>query len=430
MSTLTAQLGHRSANHSKAAAATSSLSLESDIIDLVDESNVAVDEVADVSTQITTSSDDIVTSTTGAESLSDLVDNTVAIYGETGIPEDAAKQLEVSVEAILRVMGHPGGFSTVLPSLESCTPAQYSTEAEEKKNGVVSRIWEWIKKIFGQMMDFFTGMIDKLRNSTSSLTKLTAKLKEKVGQLEGADATGDVSLGGYGKFCNPNATVENLTTSKGYFTTFVNKWEGYFGDLFTNDLSKDAFKKPETAGPAFAAMMEAEQKKLPEWDKVPVTSYHVLVISKGTNAENPVIGAKAKIELNLNRDADKHPALTKAKMLAALSGVEGLLTELETATKAFEKYKTNLAMLKKAGFSQRVHGAVVGLQNKKDSMAQNVAKEMAVGGQVLQGLARIGIDGLSQSVPAVLDVVRANLTYVNKSAAAHSKAKPAEKASA
>lgn len=430
MTTLTAQLGQRSANHSKVAAAASSLSLESDIVDLIDESNAAVDEVADVSTQITAASDDVVTSTTGADSLSALVDNTVAIYGDAGIPEDAAKQLEVSVEAVLRVMGHPGGFSSVLPSVESCTPTQYSTEAEEKKNGVISRIWEWIKKMFGQMLDFFTGMVDKIRNSTTGLTKLTAKLKEKVNQLEGADAEGDVSLGSYGKLCNPKAPVENLVSSKNYFTTFIGKWEGYFGELFTNDLSKDAFKKPETAGAAFSTIMAAEQKKLPEWEKVPVTSYHVLVITKGTNAENPVIGAKAKIELNLNRDADKHPALTKAKMLASLSGVEALLTELETATKAFEKYKANLTTLKQAGFSQRVHGAVVGMQNKKDSLAGNVAKEMAVGGQVLQGLARIGIDGLSQSVPAVLDVIRANLTYVNKSAAAHSKAKPAEKAGA
>jgi len=431
MTTLTAQLGRRSANHNKAAAAASLLSLESDIVDLVDESNTAIDEVSEVSTQITTASDDIVSSTTGVGSLSDLVDNTVDIYGETGIPEDAAKQLEVSVEAILRVMGHPGGFSTILPSMEACaTPTQYSTEAEEKKNGVVSRIWEWIQKIFGQLVDFVSGLVDKMRNSTESLSKLTAKLKEKVSALEGEEATGDVSLGGYGKFCSPTSASETLTGTGTSFKAFVTKWEGYFGTLFTNELSKKSLKDPATAGATFTAMMEAEAKKLPEWKNVKVTSFHSLEITPGSNAENPLIGAKASVKIDGENKQSKCPALTKAKMLEVLNATAALLEEVAATAKDFDKYKTNLGHLKSTGLLTRVNSAAVGINPNNGPLVRQMAKKMGVTGQVFQSLARIGIDGLGQSVPAVLDIIRANLTYVNKSAAAHGKAKPAEKATA
>lgn len=431
MSKIMGTLVQRTTEVRNAADKASLLSLENDIVELTDVVNNDVAEVSEVSSQITEANDNIDTSIAGADSLSGLVDNTIAIYGEQGIPEDAAKQLEVSVEAILRVMGHPGGFSTVLPSFESCaTPASYSAEAEEKKDGVVSRIWEWIKKVFAQMADFFTGMIDKVRNSTGNLAKLSAKLKEKVEKLEGADGGGTVSLGGYGKFVNPKAPVQNLGSSKNYFTQFVHKWESYFGMILSSDLSKSAFKDPQTAGEAFVTIMQAEQKKLPEWTSVPVTSYHVLSIAKGTDPENPMIGAKAKVEAtHAMKDISSHPVMSKSVMLEALAGVDALLFELDHLSKDFAKYRDNLNTIKKTGFSQRVGGTLQGLA-AKEPMHKEFATNTVRGGQVLQSLARIGIDGLSQSVPAVLEVVRANLTYVNKSANAHSKANSAEKASA
>jgi len=424
-------LAQRTTDARNAADKASLLSLESDIVELTEAVDGDVAEVAEVSGQITEASDNIVQSDTGVDSLSDLVDNTIAIYGENGIPEDAAKQLEVSVECVLRIMGHPGGFCTVLPSFESCaTPAQYSTEAEAKKEGVVNRILEWIKKIFAQMADFFMSMIDKVRNSTANLKKLSEKLKEKVNKLEGADATGTVSLGSYGKLANPKAPVQNLTTSKGYFTAFVHKWEEYFGMVLSSDLSKAAMKDPEKVGEAVTTLMMAEQKKLPEWEKVPVTSYHILHITKGTNAENPLVGAKAKVEFDANaKVAESHDVLSKATMHQVLEGVDALIAELEYLTKDFEKYRANLNTLKSAGRGQRVSGALHSLQAKDDAH-KAFAKETSMAGQVLSSLARVGIDGLSQSVPAVLDVVRANLTYVNKSANAHGKGKPADKAAA
>lgn len=430
MSTILSKLTQRTTEVRNAADKASFLSLESDIVELTEQVDAGTSEVQEVSEQISEASANIDTSAQGADSLSALVDNTVAIYGETGIPEDAAKQLEVSVECVLRVMGHPGGFSTVLPSFESCTgPANYSTEAEEKKNGVVQRIWAWIQKVFGQMAEFLTGMIDKIRNNTANLTKLSGKLKEKVNKLEGADATGNVSLGGYGKFCNPSSPAQALTTSKSNVTSFVHKWEEFFGGIFSNDLTKEAFKNPETAGEALVTLMMAEQKKLPEWSSVPVTAFHVLSITKGTDTENPMIGAKAKIEpTHALKDAE-HPALSKATMLQVLGGVDELIAELDYLSKDFGKYRDNLKMVKRAGFTQRVGGKLNGMA-AKDDMHKELANQTSRAGRVLDSLARMGIDGLSQSVPAVMDVIRANLTYVNKSANAHGKAKAAEKTDA
>lgn len=429
MSTILSALTKRTTEVRNAADKASLLSLENDVVELTEQVNSDAADVAEVSGQISEASDNIVQSDAGADSLSALVDNTIAIYGEAGIPEDAAKQLEVSVEAVLRVMGHPGSFSTVLPSFESCsTPAQYSIEAEEKKEGVVSRILEWIKKIIGQMVDFFNSMIDKVRNSTENLKKLSGKLKEKVNKLEGADGEGTVSLGGYGKLANPKAPVENLHSSKGYFTAYMHKWESYFGMVLSSDLSKAAFKDPEKAGEAIVTMMMAEQKKLPEWEKVPVTSYHILHITKGTDGENPLIGAKTKVEFDSTiKPADAHPVLSKALMHQVLEGVDSLISEVEFLTRDFAKYRENLNMVKTAGRGQRFAGAVHGIA-AKNKEHKEYADNATKAGKVLSSLARLGIDSMSQTVPAVLDVVRANLTYVNKSANAHGKAKPAEKA--
>lgn len=424
-------LVQRTTDTRKAADKASRLSLESDIIELTEQANADVAEVAEASGQIAEATTNIDQSITGADSLSALVDNTVAIYGEQGIPEDAAKQLEVSVEAVLRVMGHPGSFASVLPSFESCaTPAQYSTEAEEKKNGVVGRIWEWIKKIYGQMVEFFTGMIDKVRNSTKSLSALTTKLSEKVGELKETNGEGTVSLGGYGKLCNPNAVVKNIASTKTYFTSFVHKWEEYFGSALTTETSTKALKNPETAGAAFAAYMEAVEKKLPEWETVPVTSYHVLSIQKGSNAENPSAGAKATVEFDKNAKTDfTHPVLSKAMMQETLTSIQALLAEVDNLTKDFGKYRDNLNTLRKVGLGQSI-GSTISGKVAKEQAHKDYLKETADAGKALQGLARLGMDGLSKSVPAVLDVVRANLTYVNKSAGAHSKAKSAEKETA
>jgi len=419
-------LVQRTTDTRNAADKASRLSLESDIVELTEQVDGDVNEVKEISEQVSAASDNIVQSDVGADSLSALVDNTVAIYGEQGIPEDAAKQLEVSVEAILRVMGHPGSFASVLPSFESCaTPAQYSTEAEEKKNGVVVRIWEWIKKIFGQMADFVTGMIDKVRNSTESLKKLSAKLKEKVGKVEGA--SGDtVNVGGYGKFCHPTSAAQNIVSSTGHFKDFVEKWEGYFGLILSNDLSKGAMQDPERVGEAFVTIMQAEEKKLPEWEKLQVTAFHDLNVVKGSSAENPLIGAKITIEpTNAIKGDGVRQALTKEKMLQVLEAVDGLISRLELFTTDFGKYRENLKTLKSAGFAQRTTGSVNGFMSKEPSQKEYFAK-VADAGKVLQALTRIGMDGMAKSVPAAMDVIRANLTYVNKSANAASKAKPAE----
>lgn len=430
MSLITTQLGKRTADLRTAQAKAAMLSLESDIVDLADQANSDVAEVSEISSQITDASDDIVASTTGAESLSGLVDGTIAIYGEQGIPEDAAKQLEVSVEAILRVMGHPGGFSTVLPSFESCmSPAQYSAEAEEKKGSVVGRIWEWIKKIFGNLYDFLTGLVDKIRNTSANLKKLNEKIKQKVAGLKGETPAGTLTLGKDAAFVVDGNPFTSVELSADAFKEYVDKWEKYFGSIFSANLKP---KNPEDASGFIDAVFTASDKikELPIFegagDKIHITAFHEAVVTKGTDADYPTSGAKVKVEIYKPSTVKELKHLSVESMEKTIAATEKCLTEMDATVVNFEKWKANLTVLKKMGGSQKTAGTIGKVVAKGEGKAS--AADLQKRGIALQGLARLGIDGLQQSIPPLLTVIRANLNYVNKSANGYGKddAKPAE----
>jgi len=426
MTTVSAMLGRRTIDNYgiqiQRAAAQREASFESDMVELGNDLDAQIAEHDEAVGNVSTASDDIVKSTNGAEGLSGLIDNTVAIYGEAGIPEDAVGVLEVSVECVLRSMGMKIPASTVLPSMEGKSRSQYSTEAEEKKEGIIARIWEMIKKAFAGFGEFITNMLAKLRNNINAVQAYSKRVRERVEATQGATPSGNVKLGGDGNLTKSGEASQIVNTTHTDYKKFVADWADHWNSLISQ-ANVDALASGGSE--RLKPLITGNTAKLPSSLKWPVTPFHTLEITPGADAENALAGAKAKVVSNEAAAKDtSFNYLSIEQMKQTLDSVDAVLLDLTTVEKDVSKWNDTLSKMRNLGRMGNVAGAV---SEKLKTQGEGEAATLRKASQALSGGSRVALDGFSNTSGPVMKVLRANLVYVAKSASGYGKTAAAEK---
>ena len=420
MTSISANLARRSlANHGIQATAAQA-SFESELVGMADATAAGIEEQEQIVADANDVSSDIVTSTNGANALSDLVDNTIAIYGDTGIPQDAAAVLEVSVECVLRSMGMNIPASAILPSFEGKTRIQYSTEAEEKKQSIIDRIWETIKKAFASFTEFLGNIIAKLRNNINSIQAYSKRVRERLDTVKGATPTGELKLGTDGaltKSGEAQTVVANTNTS---YKKFVDDWAKHWDAL----LSPAAVNAVTSGNTEQMRNLLKTSVKMPDTLEHAFTPFHKLTITPGSDAENAVAGAKAKVASSEANKEGSFKYLTETQMKETVDAVDAVLLDLTEVEKDITKWNETLKKIRNVGRFANVAGKAN--QVLKVETGENAGTVMRKAGQALTGGSRIAIDGFSDTFGPVLRILRSNLVYVAKSAAGYGSDKAKE----
>jgi hypothetical protein len=99
------------------------------------------------------------------------------------ITVESARLFHLSVESVLVAARIHLPASLVAPSFESVE--QYSTEAEEKKVGILKRIWAWIVKVMKALTGAIRNIFTKTKTSFANVEKNLDKMKEMVRRIRG-----------------------------------------------------------------------------------------------------------------------------------------------------------------------------------------------------------------------------------------------------
>jgi len=428
MSTMTTMLARRSlANHGVQAARIeqeASYSFESEIVEMANTMDAEIVEQEQLVAEANGASDNIVASTNGAEGLAGLVDETIAVYGDAGIPQEAAEVLQVSVECVLRAMGMNIPASVVLPSFEGKTRIQYSTEAEEKSQSVIDRIWESIKKAFASFSEFVGSVIAKLRNNINSIQAYSKRVRERVETVKGATPTGELKLGSDGALTKSGEAQSIVNTTNTDYKKFIDAWSKHFDGLLNEEnVSAIASNKPDR----MRTILSSASAKMPPVLKYQFTPFHDLEITPGASSDSPIVGAKAKVVDGEGTAKDaSFKYLSEVQMKETIDAVDAVLLDLVNIEKDVSKWNDTLKRIRSIGRIGKAAGMVShGLQKKGE--ADNGGAEMRKAGQMLSGGSRLALDGFNATFGPVLRVLRSNLVYVAKSANGYGKDESKEK---
>lgn len=109
-----------------------------------------------------------------------------------------SRQFEIGMESIAKAGGISLESLGFEPSFEDVgkteTPAEHREKSEEKSKGVVSRIWEAIKRAFLRVYEFFISFFDKIKRAEKWLAKADQNLSAKLvkARQQGGFKTGSV----------------------------------------------------------------------------------------------------------------------------------------------------------------------------------------------------------------------------------------------
>lgn len=422
MSTMTTMLARRSlANQGVQATRVEKeayASFESEIVEMAQTMDAEITEQDNLVAEVSDSSDNIVKSIAGAEGLSGLVDETIAVYGDNGIPEEGAKALELSVECVLRSMGMDIPTAVVLPSFEGKSRVQYSAEAEEKKTGVIDRIWEAIKKAFASFSEFVGNVIAKLRNNINSIQAYSKRVRERVETVKGSAPSGDLKLGADGSLTKSGEAQSVVNTTHTDYAKFVTDWAKHWDSLL-NDSNVETLASGKTD--RMRTIVDNASAKMPSELKHQFTPFHTLEISPGSNAESPLNGAKAKVvdAEGTAKDAS-FKYLSDSQMKETLDAVDAVLLDLVKIEKDISGWNNTLKKLRTIGRIANAAGVINEATQKKNG-ATDPSSDMRKAGQILTGGSRLALDGFSNTFGPVLRILRSNLVYVAKSANGYGK---------
>ena len=423
MSLLTARLAAQSLNHLSLEAAKAAIvaqqSFESELVELQDGIDTGIAQIDEQVAGFAETSADIHRTETGTDNLAGLVENTIAVYGENGITEDGAKALEVSVESLLRSMGVDSivPVSVVLPTFEGKSRTDYSTEAEEKKEGVVARLWEWLKTLYAKLAEFAEGIVDKIRLSTTAVQNYSKRVREAANKATGAAPDTKLKLGGDTAFVRSGDAASVVSETANDYAAFVKSWSTVWEALVNTDPTST---DPEQV----LKLITAAGSKLPSEKSFKFTPFHSVEIAPGSG-ENTIIGAKASVKIDKSNAATELAVLSAEQMKSALDAVDRTLVDLTNAQEQISKWNLNLKRIASKGATTSASAWVSSKVGTTET--KSISGEVRKMGQALNSAARIALDGFSMSFTPTLKVLRANLIYIAKSASAHSAGASAEK---
>lgn len=358
-----------------------------------------------------------------AGSIEAIVDQTIETYGESGITEEGAALMTLSVEAVLKVSGLGIPVGVVVPSFESCASrADYSTEAEEKKKGVIGRILSWVAEAFKSLMAMVAKFWHRLFNNSKSIGKYGAAVLAKINKNKGETEDGTINLGAsIGAYCSnatgqvkPPATI--VQTNVGLFKNFVSAWHGAFEDLVDikppsnmNDVGPiTTFLN--TAVDNLNRSMKNDMSKLKD---IKISETSSIKLIPGEDSKWPLNGAKVELVRAVIKEKGAHTGkvLKHAEML---SGCTLALKALDIM-KVIEKDVSSWT--KGADAVVKACNTILGRLKMAETMAgAKIDPELRLWVNGILGGCRVMSQGWTKSVPDFLMMLKANMRYCDLSA--------------
>lgn len=377
-------------------------------------------DIAEIVTQIESHSADIAKGCDVVGAVENVVDQTIATYGDAGITEQGATLLQASVESILIAAGIPIPSKVVVPSFEGKTRVQYSTEAEEKKSGFVKRILEWIVKTFNSIMEAVKDFWSRLINSVKSLRSYAQRVRVRVKAVKGSPKNEKISVGGWITMCTtdgktaidkPSKVIDENTKK---YQEFSKAWDGVFAQI--RDINP-----PSLDSPSFIRYVEEKLREgtfkshIQHLNGLKPLVTHEVEFKAGPDARWPLAGAKYNLKKTAGEGPKEAKTLLDGEMddgVGAVLRALDMIEKIQSMTTAWEKSaKTVTSWATKVKYTLR-------------SPDENV--QAALKGLVRSASSAVGLmsAGWSTTISAFLTMLKSNLRYISISADQFSAADP------
>lgn len=384
---------------------------EKETISLSDEIDADVEVICGIADKIDDAVADGNKAAVTSGAIENLVNETIDTYGEGGIDEQGAVLLQSSMESLLKMAGVRIPASMIVPSFESgMTRSDYSTEAEEKKDGIIKRIMSWLADAMQSVIDGVANFFARLFGTSDKLRKYAQRIKAKVGSFNKDGESFEIGLGGEGMFVNGDSATTSLQASVKDFEAFGNKWMNIFGALKEVKVG-DVQATFSSAMNATKSMREAGLSSL---KNITIVSPFTLTVQNGKDENLPMIGATIKVDANKPEEKKKVKSLTVVEMR---SGIDACLKALDVLDAVKGKVDAWAKDAKKVQSWAKEWSRNTLMTSKMHPNAhiRNNAKEQH---EALKGVVAAGnlmSQGWSKICPLFLRSIKVHILWVDKS---------------
>lgn len=391
--------------------ATAQAAEEREIITISDEIDSDIEVIGAIGEDIDKSAEEVSKAAVASGAIENLVNQTIETYGEDGITEQGAGVLQASMESVLKAAGINIPVELVVPSFENgVSRVDYSTEAEEKKEGIISRILKWLADAYNAVIDSVSNFFARFFVTAGRVQKYVDKVKTKVNAQKGDGNAAEISLGGEILFIDGGNPSASLNKNVEVFQRFVTRWLSTFGpiaDVKVGEINATF----NSASQAIAGMKEAGVGHLKGLEIVPGYS---LAVSSGANAEYPMIGAKLKVT---GKEKPKETKVRGVSLADCKAGIE----VCDKALKILAGMKPKVdGWIKDAKALQSWARKNAFNQNMVSKMHDNVhirkrAEDVRDSLKSIVSASQVMAQGWSQSAPLFLRSVKAHTAWIDRS---------------
>lgn len=342
--------------------------------------------------------------------LSDLVDETMQVYGDGGITEQGAELLRISVESFLRVSGIDIPASMIVPSFESNkTQLQYSTEVIDRKDNLLTKILSWLYTALKAIADSLKQFWTKLTVNSHSLKTYINHVKQRVAAVEGEvkDPDAKINLGASSiwltnqaeQLTKPSIQIVNTVAR---FEDFVTEWRDKWTAITSIDIparnttTQDIVKTSDRIRELALVAVKTQARS-----NINFVVTHSLELHRGPG-EVPLLGATCKIEQVVSGKNHMADVLTIAEMR---EGVDDALASL----KVLEKLQGEIVKADRATTR-------IGNLSKNTSVrdGENIdVEEMRTALRTLSKACSLSSWGWTNTTPYFLKTIKACVAYID-----------------
>lgn len=341
--------------------------------------------------------------------LDNLIDQTIDAYKGGEVDERGAELLELSIECLIKASGLPLHVRAVVPAFESAKCANYSTEAEAKKAGVVARLMAFLRDGWLRMVAAAKRFISGLRGTSASLEKYVAAVQARsVHMTEGSGGklkvNGKIIQAMAGK--RPAAAITAGLTEYTKFSMQVNMDLGGVASIKPLASRSDA----EADGKWLVAQQEglgaAIHNGLPKLKSFEFLPGHTFSVTHGTGV-GPMVGADAAVTVAPAPASAEVAGLSSAEVKATLHAATEAISHLKemsnsvngwisASERAIPKLSAGIAHLEKAPQEDDVPSVMASM---KALLAANVIYAKAY----------------TLTLPHVLSMIHSNVAFADHS---------------
>lgn len=350
------------------------------------------------------------------DSLTTVIDSTLAAYGETGMTAEQVKAYEVSIECVLQASGISMPAGLFVPSFESSAAGTYSTEARAKATEIISKMLAWLYTMLKHIQDAVSTFMTQLMTNGKSIESYAMRVKDKVEHVSNVkEPKGEVNVGRYAdlltdRFDRIAKPEHHIVQTVAIYEEFIAAWHQRWAPLTTFNVPSSMTTGKEVAivggnlhDLAIKAIRENDSK-----GGFPFCVSHSIELTPG-KGDIPLLGAKVRIVQTTKAKTTIAPILTKQEMLTGIDVIMHSIVELrkiERETKALAVVTSRVERLSKGvNMREGEDGGAEAMKNLREAVrAMGKASTLATWGYVNTAL-------------YFLRVVKAGVHYIELSAA-------------